>query len=512
MKAEDEFARHPGDPEITEELTTSYLSGRTNQELAAAGDIRVDHAARGKIAKARKRLLPDPGKVDGARKKLLPAFQEPSLASPCEKPPSGPKWIHEIKHNGYRLQARIDGASVRLLTRKGLDWTQRFSSLAAAREEDRSRVRAPGRGGGGRGCKRHHQLQQSAERPVGGPAGPLPLFRVRSPLLRRLRPHQGGADRSQEPAAADSRGPAGGLAGRGSASTWRWTGRPCWSIPAASGSKASSPSARTSPTAPAAASIGSSRSASTGRNSCCSATFPRARTAARSARWGSAIMRAARSPMRGGSGPAGPPLRPARCAMRSRRSSAKKPQLANQLPAGAEKGVRWVAPRLVGEIEFRGWTAGPAVAGGLVQGIARGQGGRGDRARERADSLQAAGRARARASPAHPSGAHSLAGAGHHQARARRVLRRDRRLDSAACDRPAAQPVALSLRHRRQMLLRQASLAGPGRQRRPRRRRREGADDGDRRPGRPPQHGAGRRGRDPSLGIARGEARSSPTG
>src|SRR5713101_3236078 len=41
MKAEDEFARHPGDREITEEETTSYLSGRTNQELAAAGDMRV---------------------------------------------------------------------------------------------------------------------------------------------------------------------------------------------------------------------------------------------------------------------------------------------------------------------------------------------------------------------------------------------------------------------------------------------------------------------------------------
>jgi bifunctional non-homologous end joining protein LigD len=131
MKADDAFARQPGDPEITEE-TTSYLSGRTNQELAAAGDVRSDHAARGKVAKARKRLLPDPGKVSGARKKLLPAFQEPSLAAPCEKPPSGPKWIHEIKHNGYRMQARIDGASVRLLTRKGLDWTERFSSVAAA--------------------------------------------------------------------------------------------------------------------------------------------------------------------------------------------------------------------------------------------------------------------------------------------------------------------------------------------------------------------------------------------
>jgi bifunctional non-homologous end joining protein LigD len=132
MKADDEFARHPGDPEITEEETTSYLSGRTNAELAAAGDIRTDHAARARVAKARRRLLPDVGKVPGARKKLLPAFQEPSLASPCETPPSGPKWIHEIKHNGYRMQARIDGPSVRLLTRKALDWTDRFSSIAAA--------------------------------------------------------------------------------------------------------------------------------------------------------------------------------------------------------------------------------------------------------------------------------------------------------------------------------------------------------------------------------------------
>jgi bifunctional non-homologous end joining protein LigD len=132
MKAEDEFARQPGDPEITEEQTTSYLSGRTNQELAAAGDLRIDHAARTKVAKARKRLLPDVENIPGARKKLLPAFVEPSLASLCEKPPSGPKWVHEIKHNGYRMQTRIDAGSIRLLTRKALDWTERFARIAAA--------------------------------------------------------------------------------------------------------------------------------------------------------------------------------------------------------------------------------------------------------------------------------------------------------------------------------------------------------------------------------------------
>ena len=52
-----------------------------------------------------------------------------------DKSPSGPKWIHEIKYDGYRTQARIDGNTIRLLTRKGLDWTKRLSSIAAALKE-----------------------------------------------------------------------------------------------------------------------------------------------------------------------------------------------------------------------------------------------------------------------------------------------------------------------------------------------------------------------------------------
>ena len=55
----------------------------------------------------------------GARKGILPAFLEPSLPQQTDKAPSGPKWVHEIKYDGYRTQARIDGREVRLLTRKG---------------------------------------------------------------------------------------------------------------------------------------------------------------------------------------------------------------------------------------------------------------------------------------------------------------------------------------------------------------------------------------------------------
>jgi len=132
IKAEDEFARPAGAPALVEEETTSYLSGRTTEELAAQGGLRADHAARADVAKGRQRALPDVSRVRGARKKLLPAFLEPSLAQAAERPPSGPKWVHEIKHDGYRIQARIDGSATRLLTRTGLDWTDRFASIAKA--------------------------------------------------------------------------------------------------------------------------------------------------------------------------------------------------------------------------------------------------------------------------------------------------------------------------------------------------------------------------------------------
>ena len=48
------------------------------------------------------------------------------------KPPAGRHWIHEIKYDGYRIQAAVSGDSVRLYTRTGLDWTGKFQSVADA--------------------------------------------------------------------------------------------------------------------------------------------------------------------------------------------------------------------------------------------------------------------------------------------------------------------------------------------------------------------------------------------
>lgn len=61
-----------------------------------------------------------------------PDFVPPCLATAVATPPSGAEWVHEIKFDGYRLQARIDNGSVTLSTRRGLDWTKRFAGIARA--------------------------------------------------------------------------------------------------------------------------------------------------------------------------------------------------------------------------------------------------------------------------------------------------------------------------------------------------------------------------------------------
>jgi hypothetical protein len=59
-------------------------------------------------------------------------FIEPCLPSAADKPPSGSNWIHEIKHDGYRLMARRDPVGIRLITRRGNDWTARFPLVVEA--------------------------------------------------------------------------------------------------------------------------------------------------------------------------------------------------------------------------------------------------------------------------------------------------------------------------------------------------------------------------------------------
>lgn len=62
----------------------------------------------------------------------MPKRIEPCLALLKSKPPTGPDWLYEIKWDGYRLELRINGGTVQILTRGGHDWTHRFPSISKA--------------------------------------------------------------------------------------------------------------------------------------------------------------------------------------------------------------------------------------------------------------------------------------------------------------------------------------------------------------------------------------------
>src|SRR6202161_5000374 len=62
----------------------------------------------------------------------MPGFIKPQLATLKAKAPSGSRWIHEIKFDGYRVQVHLNKGKKRVFTRNGLDWTKRFSAIAGA--------------------------------------------------------------------------------------------------------------------------------------------------------------------------------------------------------------------------------------------------------------------------------------------------------------------------------------------------------------------------------------------
>jgi len=57
-------------------------------------------------------------------------FIEPCLPTVAKRPPTGPDWIYELKHDGYRLMVRREGDAVRVYSRRGSDFTLRFPRIA----------------------------------------------------------------------------------------------------------------------------------------------------------------------------------------------------------------------------------------------------------------------------------------------------------------------------------------------------------------------------------------------
>jgi bifunctional non-homologous end joining protein LigD len=101
---------------------TESLAAPHPDPLPASGE-------RGQVASGEKDPARRPVRIKGAKPGPLPGLVEPQLASPTASPPAGAGWVHEVKFDGYRLMARIDRGRAKLLTRKGLDWTDKFASL-----------------------------------------------------------------------------------------------------------------------------------------------------------------------------------------------------------------------------------------------------------------------------------------------------------------------------------------------------------------------------------------------
>ena len=140
IKDKDEHARPAAELDIVSARPESVHSGRGLAEVAVARDRLWHSKVVGRDGKV------DPGgpaeghggaplrlaDLAGALRGPLPQTQPLALAMVVEAPPDGDDWLHEIKHDGYRIVARIEEGEVRLISRNGKDWTKEFPQVARA--------------------------------------------------------------------------------------------------------------------------------------------------------------------------------------------------------------------------------------------------------------------------------------------------------------------------------------------------------------------------------------------
>jgi bifunctional non-homologous end joining protein LigD len=126
VKERDDAAVPQSGDAVVADNPLSVETGRSLEAIASDRD-RVWDSQKGEATPAR-----PVDRIPGARKGPMPADLKPQLATLAAAAPAGPEWLHEIKYDGYRLFARIERGKVRLITRNGLDWTSKFPELARA--------------------------------------------------------------------------------------------------------------------------------------------------------------------------------------------------------------------------------------------------------------------------------------------------------------------------------------------------------------------------------------------
>lgn len=168
IKEHDEFERPAKANAITDEMPDSVITGRSLDQIAAADDhvwdSRSGLAAQERSAEKTKKAKPAPagreadsaaradatngkrrptskgsaGKLPSLKpypREAMPGFIAPQLASSAPDAPTGSGWVHELKLDGYRIQAHLRNGKVKLFSRNGLDWTARMAGVAAAISE-----------------------------------------------------------------------------------------------------------------------------------------------------------------------------------------------------------------------------------------------------------------------------------------------------------------------------------------------------------------------------------------
>lgn len=129
FKSKDSFARKGPAAALVDRAPESAISGRSLAEVA--------QAAHGTRAKQPHEAPPnvDPRALPGARTAKLRGDVAPELATLVTEVPDGVEWLHEVKFDGYRILLQLEGKQVRCLTRRGNDWAARMPSLVRAAAE-----------------------------------------------------------------------------------------------------------------------------------------------------------------------------------------------------------------------------------------------------------------------------------------------------------------------------------------------------------------------------------------
>ncbi|MDB5966378.1 MAG: ligD [Polaromonas sp.] len=138
IKEHDDDVRQQSEYDITEALPDSVLgTASVKKARAAAPAKKTPTAARPPAGVPRRALAAASSAktVDlppGATPSAFPPMLEPQLATLVESAPERGDWLYELKFDGYRLMARVDGQDVQCFTRHGHDWTEKMPQLAGA--------------------------------------------------------------------------------------------------------------------------------------------------------------------------------------------------------------------------------------------------------------------------------------------------------------------------------------------------------------------------------------------